>query len=105
LETRQFSEVEMSSRTSKIFAVFVLAGAVGAAALYPGYVKMRAFNEKIEKLTVEITEAEKENRALREQIKALREDPFYIEKQAREMGLTKEGEKVFRIKFIEGKED
>jgi cell division protein FtsB len=91
----------MSSRLSKIFARVVLAGFLGAAALYPGFLKLRNFNLKLESLKEEIASIEEDNLRLEEEIKALREDPFYIESHAREMGLTKEGEKVFRIKFIE----
>ena len=94
----------MSSRPSKTFAVFAAVGILGAAALYPGYVKLRNFNEEVERLKAETAAIEEENRALREEIRAFREDPFYIEKQARELGLTKEGEKVFRVRFIDEEE-
>ena len=95
----------MSSRLSKTCARFTVIGILGAAALYPGYVKLRNFNQKVERLTGEISAIEEENRALREEIKALREDPFYVEKQAREMGLTRKGEKVFRVRFIDDEGD
>ncbi len=95
----------MSSRLSKTFARFALVGFLGAAALYPGFLKLRNFNLKLESLREEIASIEEDNRRLEEEIKALREDPFYIESHAREMGLTKEGERVFRIKFIEDEDN
>ncbi len=91
----------MSSRLSKTCARFAVIGILGAAALYPGYARLKNFNRKVEHLSREIEVIEYENEVLREEIKALREDPFYAEKHAREMGLTREGEKVFRVRFIE----
>ncbi len=91
----------MSSRLSKACARFTAIGILGVAALYPGYARLKNFNRKVELLSREIEVIEHENEVLREQIKALRDDPFYAEKHAREMGLTREGEKVFRVRFIE----
>ncbi len=91
----------MPSRLSKTFARVVLVVFLGTAALYPGFLKLRNFNLKLESLKEEISSIEEDNLRLEEKIKALREDPFYIESHAREMGLTKEGERVFRIKFLE----
>ncbi len=95
----------MSSRLSKICVRLLLAGAVVVVLLYSGSARLRSFNRKLEALGEEITEIERENKLLQSEIDALREDPFFIERQAREMGLTKEGEKVFNVRFIEELED
>ena len=53
-------------------------------------------NERIEK---RIEDLEVQNRAYREEIKALKQDERYIEKILREdLGMIKEKEKIFRFK-------
>jgi cell division protein FtsB len=47
----------------------------------------------------DIVRLDKENRAMSEQVNALRKDPYYIEKYAREeYGLAKPDEVIFQIK-------
>lgn len=101
---KRSSRAGRSSRLSRFFAWIVLAGAIWAAALYPGRARLSAFYEKMSVLEDETELLKRENEALREEIQALREDPFFMEKRAREMGLTKEGEVIFSIRFTEESE-
>ena len=89
----------------KVFTRVVIIAVFTLAVLYPGYRKLRVFNEQVRVLEQEIEITELKNRQLREQIKALKEDAFFIEKRAREMGMIKEGEKIYRIRFREEEAD
>ncbi len=70
------------------YTVFSAGGMVGS---------MRA-RAKVERLEHEVAAAEEANRALREEIEALRDDPGTIERYAREdLYLAKPGEKVYLL--------
>lgn len=63
-----------------------------------GIKKYRALDKTREKLEKEISQIEKENKLLQAQINSLKEDPFYIEKYAREeFGLARPDEYIFQF--------
>ena len=80
-------------------ALFIIAGAIF---LYPGYRRLRIFGQKLERLKENVRVLEEKNRELKEEIEALEKDSFYLEKLAREMGLVKDGEVVYKIREEEG---
>ncbi|HLE37280.1 MAG TPA: septum formation initiator family protein, partial [Candidatus Acidoferrales bacterium] len=60
--------------------------------------------KEIESLQQEITKISEENKNLAEQVNALKTDPKLIERIAREeMGLARQGEKIFKLPGNEGK--
>jgi cell division protein FtsB len=64
----------------------------------PGLIKYRALNNTKKSLEKEISQIEKENKLLQAQINSLKEDPFYIEKYAREeFGLARPDEYIFQF--------
>lgn len=64
----------------------------------PGAIKYYSLNETKKRLETEIKEIEKENKLLQAQINSLKEDPFYIEKYAREeFGLARPDEYIFQF--------
>lgn len=63
-----------------------------------GIIKYRALNKTKKSLEKEISQLEKENKLLKTQIDSLKEDPFYIEKYAREeFGLARPDEYIFQF--------
>ena len=71
---------------------------------FPGYSKLQKLKAKNRSLLTRIDELEKENVRLTHEIKRLEDDPFYIEKKARDkMGMDKKGE--IRYKVIYGSEE
>lgn len=82
---------------SLLFFVFL---ALTAVFREDGIIKARRLNKKIEALKSEIGNLKKENERLIREVYALKNDPSYIEKIAREdLGLVKPGEIVFE--FVE----
>lgn len=78
--------------------IIIIVLILGTFLVYPGYLDLRKFNREIAKLDEKIIELEEANENLRAEIKALREDRFYIEKVAREnLGLIKPGEIIYKI--------
>ncbi len=64
----------------------------------PGAIKYNSLIKTKKKLETEIKEIEKENKLLQAQINSLKEDPFYIEKYAREeFGLARPDEYIFQF--------
>jgi len=64
-----------------------------------GFLKYSALTKTKNRLDTEITTLDKENKALKAHVSALKDDNFYIEKYAREeYGLAKPGEYVFQFK-------
>ena len=62
-----------------------------------GFLKYRGLLSKRSQLSREMQEIESRNARLRSELKLLREDPFYLEKYAREdFGMAKPDEYVFR---------
>ena len=72
--------------------------AVAAAVLLPGYRYLRTLSGELARLKEEVVCLEQKNRELKRKIEQMENDAFYVEKLAREMGLVKEGEVVYRIK-------
>lgn len=63
-----------------------------------GFLAMRRTQKQIERLRKDIQQVNQENRALAEQVKALKSDPRVIERIAREeMGLARPGEIIFKL--------
>ncbi len=63
-----------------------------------GFLAMRRTRAEIEKVRKDIERLNKENIQLAEEVKALKSDPRYIEKIAREdLGLAKDGEVIIKI--------
>lgn len=70
----------------------------------PGYSKLQESKEKNRSLITEIDRLKKENKDLTREIEKLENDPFYIEKKARDkMGIGRKGEIRYRV--INGSEE
>ena len=62
-----------------------------------GFLKYRELGEKKSQLAREIKELETRNSRLKSEVKLLKEEPFYIEKHAREdFGMARPDEYVFK---------
>lgn len=69
-----------------------------AVIFLPGYIQIRKLAAKEKELQVRIKQLKKDNARLQEETLRLKNDPFYIEKIAREKyGLVKKGETVYNI--------
>ena len=90
---------------NKFFCRMMLIAAAGFIFLYPGYRRLRFFRQRIAHLDSEISILEEKNRNLTEEIEALKKDPFYLEKLARDMGFVKEGEIIYKVTGIEKEEN
>jgi len=63
-----------------------------------GFIAMRRTAQEIQAARDEITKLDDENRALTDQVTALKSDPRIIERIAREeMGLARPGEVIFKV--------
>jgi cell division protein FtsB len=63
-----------------------------------GFIAMRRTAQEIQAARDEITKLDDENRALTDQVTALKSDPRMIERIAREeMGLARPGEVIFKV--------
>jgi len=64
----------------------------------PGYSKLQDLRQKNRDLEKRIDELQLENLTLKEKQELLENDPYYLEKVAREkMGVAREGEIIYRI--------
>jgi cell division protein FtsB len=64
-----------------------------------GVIKYYELRQNKKRLESELKRIDRENKALNEQVNALKKDPFYIEKYAREeYGLAKPDEFIFQFK-------
>jgi cell division protein FtsB len=62
-----------------------------------GFLRYRSLGEKKNQLARELNEIDSRNARLRSEVKLLKEDPFYIEKHAREeFGMAKPDEYIFK---------
>ncbi|HIJ59257.1 MAG TPA: hypothetical protein HPP56_01370 [Nitrospirae bacterium] len=79
------------------FAIFIyLLGAILFGDM--GLFKYKKLYDVKTKLEAEIKTYENENKKIKMEVKALKEDPFYIEKHAREeFGLARQGEYIFQF--------
>ena len=81
-----------------LLGLFVLALLVHDVFGTHGFLAMRRTRNEIEKVQKEIDRLNMENRQLADEVKALKTDPRYIEKIAREdLGLAKDGEVIIKI--------
>ncbi len=63
-----------------------------------GLIKYSKLQETKATLQKDIVTLESENRRIKAEVKALKEDPYYIEKHAREeFGLARPGEYIFQF--------
>jgi cell division protein FtsB len=62
-----------------------------------GFLKYIELRGKKEKLLAEINVIKKQNEAIQGEIKSLEKEPELLEEQAREYGLTKDGEWIFKF--------
>jgi cell division protein FtsB len=82
---------------------YVLLGIIAVIVIFmPGYFRLRELRQKNQGLREQIGMLEQENQDLAHQVKRLEEDPFYIEKRARDkMGVGREGEIRYKIIYEE----
>jgi len=81
-----------------LLALFVLALLVHDVFGTHGFLAMRRTRAAIEKTQKEIERLNRENRQLADEVKALKTDPRYMEKIAREdLGLARDGEVIIKI--------
>jgi cell division protein FtsB len=98
---RQQVIIERKRRNIIFFTIIILTFLyIGTELIYGdmgliSYLKIKKVKNALE---AEINTLEKENKILESQIKALKEDPYYIEKYAREeFGLAKPDEYIFQF--------
>ncbi|HAK88228.1 MAG TPA: hypothetical protein DHV16_00650 [Nitrospiraceae bacterium] len=98
---RQQVVVEKKRRNVIFFTVIALASLyMGASLLFGnmGLIKYFWLHKTKNKLDVEMKHIETENQRLKAEIHALKHDPYYIEKHAREdFGLAKPDEYIFQF--------
>lgn len=99
---RQQVAVERRRRDVVFFTIIVLCFLyMGTTLLFGdmGYLKYAKLQKTKGRLEAEIGGMEKENSALKARVNALKEDSFYIEKQAREeYGLARPDEYIFQFR-------
>ncbi len=98
---RQQVSVERRRRTLIFFTIITVALIyIGITMIVGnmGVMKYLELQKNKNRLQSEIANMEKENKMLRAHVDALKRDPFYIEKQAREeYGLAKPDEYIFQF--------
>jgi|SRR5208283_5837881 len=99
---RQQVTVERRRRNIIFFTIVTLAFLYMVIALVLGNMGLLKYTELTKtkgRLDTEINMLEKENKALKTRVNALKDDKFYIEKYAREeYGLAKPDEYIFQFK-------
>jgi cell division protein FtsB len=86
-----------SRHAREILGVALLAFAVHDVFGAHGFLAMRQTQKEIEQLRTDITRLDHENGALAGQVKSLKTDPKTIERVARDMGMAKPGEIIFKL--------
>ena len=81
----------------EILGVFLLAFAVHDVFGAHGFLAMRHTQKEMEQLRGDIARLSQENGALAGQVKSLKTDPKTIERLARDMGMAKPGEIIFKL--------
>lgn len=98
---RQQVTVERKRRNVVFFTIITLAFLYISVSLLfgdMGFIKYLKLKTTKNNLETEITTLEKENKTLKTHINALKDDPYYIEKHAREeFGLAKPDEYIFQF--------
>jgi len=81
----------------------VLLGIIVLSIIFlPGYSRLQQLRARNKSLIEKIDKLKKENKELAHQVERLEEDPFYIEKKARDkMGIGKKGEVRYKIIYDE----
>lgn len=88
----------LQQHSRSILGLFVLALMVHDVFGAHGFIAMRRTRSEIEKVQKDLDRLNSENVQLGEEVKALKTDPRYIEKLAREgLGLSKSGEIIIKI--------
>lgn len=99
---RQQVVVERRRRNVIFFTIVILAFFyMGIALLFGnmGFIKYLKLSKTKSRIEAEITAVDRENKALKAHVTALKDDNFYIEKYAREeYGLAKPDEYIFQFK-------
>lgn len=80
-------------------AGYILLGAILLGVIFiPGYLKIKRLDRQSRDLEMQITELKQTNKRLREEQRMLENDPFYLEKVAREkLGVAREGEVIYKV--------
>jgi cell division protein FtsB len=98
---RQQVVIERKRRNIIFFTIIILAFIyISSSMLFGdmGLIKYLGLNRTKSRLETEVKNIEKENKSLKSQTNALKKDPFYIEKYAREeYGLAKPDEYIFQF--------
>jgi cell division protein FtsB len=81
----------------EILGVALLAFAVHDVFGAHGFLAMRHTQKEMEQLRGDIARLSQENGALAGQVKSLKTDPKAIERLARDMGMAKPGEIIFKL--------
>lgn len=98
---KQQVKIERKKRNTIFFTLITLAFIYISISLIfgdMGFIKYMKLKKIKDALETEIITLEKENKILQAQIKALKEDPYYIEKYAREeFGMARPDEYIFQF--------
>ena len=80
---------------------YILLGIIAVIVIFaPGYIRLRELQGKNKMLLEQIDKLKHENQDLAHQVESLEDDPFYIEKRARDrMGIGKEGEVRYKLVY------
>jgi len=93
------NDVLMPRSLKSFLKVGILFAIACCIILTPGYLKVRSLKKEILQVQENMKRLQKENEDLRIEIEKLENDPFTIEKKAREkLGMIKEGE--FKFRFV-----
>ncbi|TAN44235.1 MAG: septum formation initiator family protein [Nitrospirae bacterium] len=100
-DLREQVAAEKKLRNIVFYSIAAIILIYAAATLFfgeMGFIKFFHLNNTKKKLETEIVQIERQNRELKTQVKSLKEDPFYMEKRAREdYGLAKQDEYIFKF--------
>ncbi len=80
---------------------YILLGIIVVMVIFaPGYFRLRELRQRNMVLLEQIDKLKHENQDLAYQVEHLEDDPFYIEKRARDrMGIGKEGEVRYKLVY------
>ncbi|TRZ50207.1 MAG: septum formation initiator family protein [Dehalococcoidia bacterium] len=80
---------------------YMLLGIIAIIVIFsPGYFRLKELKQKNQGLLEQIDRLRQENQDLASQVKRLGDDPFYIEKRARDkMGIGREGEVRYKLVY------
>ncbi|MFC1631048.1 septum formation initiator family protein [Candidatus Omnitrophota bacterium] len=82
----------------KIIILFLVAAVLLGIIFIPGYLNLKRLSRENQDLEKQMEQVRQENQRLAVQQQRLTNDPFYVEKVAREkLGVAKKGEVVYRV--------